>query len=84
MKELRIPSSLTTLGCNSIKEYILDKIGDPYDLREALETHGSTRNAHLCVVLETVQNQIWVSRRKPYDLSSSTAPESRGVQQKAG
>jgi DNA-binding GntR family transcriptional regulator len=175
MKKLRIPSSLTTLAYNSIKEYILDgrldensrlteeflstqlgiskspirealnrleteglirieprkgaylrllspeEIGDLYDLREALETHvvrtlkltpvlmeelhaslkrqraflkandrphyieedvhfhaelaRATGNKHLCGVLENVQNQIWLSRRSAYDLSSSTAPD---------
>ena len=35
----------------------------------------STRNAYLCSVLENIQNQIWLSRRTSYDLSSSTAPD---------
>jgi DNA-binding GntR family transcriptional regulator len=174
MKKLRIPSSLTTLAYNSIKEYILEgrldensrlteeflstqlgiskspirealnrleteglirieprkgaylrrpsaeEVADLYDLREALETHvvrtakltpaflaelhqslkrqriflkandkvhyiqedvhfhaelaRATENSHLCAVLENVQNQIWLSRRNTYDLSSSTAP----------
>jgi DNA-binding GntR family transcriptional regulator len=34
----------------------------------------ATANSHLCTVLENIQNQIWLSRRKTYDLSSSTAP----------
>jgi len=176
MKKLKIPSNLTTLAYDSIKEYILDgrlndnsrlteeflstqlgiskspirealnrleteglirieprkgaylrrlsteEIGDLYDLREALETHvartarltpalvadlhesvkrqrallrandrahyieedvkfhaelaRATKNAHLCAVLENIQNQIWLSRRNSYDLSSSTAPDS--------
>jgi DNA-binding GntR family transcriptional regulator len=175
MKKLKIPSNLTTLAYNSIKEYILegkldensrlteeflstqlgiskspirealnrleteglirieprkgaylrrlslDEIANLYDLREALETHvvrtakltavlvtelqhslkrqrmflkandrahyieedvhfhatlaQATGNAHLCAVLENIQNQIWVSRRNTYDLSSSTAPD---------
>lgn len=175
MKKLKIPSNLTTLAYNSIKEYILegrldensrlteeflstqlgiskspirealnrleteglirieprkgaylrrltpDEVGELYDLREALEAHvvrtarltpqlvadlrqsikrqrallkandrthyieadvqfhadlaHSTGNGHLCAVLENVQNQIWLSRRKTYDLSSSTAPD---------
>jgi DNA-binding GntR family transcriptional regulator len=174
MKKLKIPSNLTTLAYNSIKEYILegkldedsrlteeflstqlgiskspirealnrleteglikieprkgaylrrlspDEVTELYDLREALETHvvrtanltpalfaelhqslkrqrsylkandraryieedvhfhaelaQATANAHLCAVLENIQNQIWLSRRKTYDLSSSTAP----------
>ena len=174
MKKLKIPSNLTTLAYNSIKEYILDgrldddsrlteeflstqlgiskspirealnrleaeglirieprkgaylrrlsveEVGELYDLREALETHvvrtakltpalftalrqslkrqreylkvndraryieedvsfhaalaRATANSHLCAVLENIQNQIWLSRRKTYGLSSSTAP----------
>ena len=175
MKKLKIPSNLTTLAHNSIKEYILDgrldensrlteeflstqlgiskspirealnrleteglirieprkgaylrrlsaqEIADLYDLREALETHAvrtarltpalvteldqslkrqraflkandrvhyieedvhfhaelaeATGNRRLCAVLENIQNQIWVSRRSTYDLSSSTAAD---------
>jgi DNA-binding GntR family transcriptional regulator len=179
MKKLKIPSNLTTLAYNSIKEYILegrldensrlteeflstqlgiskspirealnrleteglikieprkgaylrrmamDEVTDLYDLREALETHvvrtatltpvvlkelqqslkrqraflkandrthyieedvhfhaelaQATGNAHLCAVLENLQNQIWLSRRNTYDLSSSTAPDYHGA-----
>lgn len=175
MKKLKIPSNLTTLAYDSIKEYILegrldensrlteeflstqlgiskspirealnrleteglirieprkgaylrclavDEVADLYDLREALETHvvrtatlkpavlaelqqslkrqraflkandrthyieedvhfhaelaQATGNAHLCAVLENIQNQIWLSRRNTYDLSSSMAPD---------
>jgi len=175
MKKLKIPSNLTTLAYNSIKEYILEgrldensrlteeflstqlgiskspirealnrleteglirieprrgaylrrlsieEVSDLYDLREALETHvvrtakltpallaelqqslkrqraflkandrahyieedvrfhaalaEATGNGHLCAVLENTQNQIWLSRRNTYDLSSSTAPD---------
>ena len=174
MKKLKIPSNLTTLAYNSIKEYILDgrldensrlteeflssqlgiskspirealnrleteglirieprkgaflwrpssqEVTELYDLREALETHvmrtakltpailaelrqslkrqraflkandrthyieedvhfhaelaQATGNAYLCAVLENIQNQIWLSHRNSYDLSSSTAP----------
>jgi DNA-binding GntR family transcriptional regulator len=175
MKKLKIPSNLTTLAYNSIKEYILEgrldensrlteeflssqlgiskspirealnrleteglirieprkgaylrrlspeEVTNLYDLREALETHvmrtaklnpavvnelqqslkrqraflkandrahyieedvhfhailaQATGNTHMCAVLENIQNQIWVSRRSTYDLSSSTAPD---------
>jgi DNA-binding GntR family transcriptional regulator len=175
MQKLKIPSNLTTLAYNSIKEYILegrldedsrlteeflagqlgiskspirealnrleaegliqieprkgaylrrlatDEINGLYDLREALETHvvrtakvtpelladlrqslkrqrallkandkmhyiqedtafhaklaQATRNRYLCSVLENIQNQIWLSRRRSYDLSSSSAPD---------
>lgn len=35
---------------------------------------GATGNAELCRVLDNVQSQIWLCRRKTYNLSSSTAP----------
>ncbi len=175
MKKLKIPSNLTTMAYNSIKQYIVDgrldedsrltedflagqlgiskspirealnrleaegliqieprkgaylrrltieEINDLYDLREALEVHvvrtakmtpallndlrqslrrqrallkandkahyiqedasfhamlaQSTKNKYLCAVLENIQNQIWLSRRRSYDLSSSMAPD---------
>lgn len=175
MKKLKIPSNLTNLAYDSIKEYILegqldetsrlteeflstqlgiskspirealnrleaeglirieprkgaylrllspDEVTDLYDLREALETHAvrtaklspaliaelhksirrqraflkandrahyieedvhfhaelaqATKNKPLCAVLENIQNQIWISRRSSYNLSSSSAPD---------
>ncbi len=36
---------------------------------------AATANAELCRVLANVQSQIWLCRRKTYDLSSSTAPD---------
>src|SRR5690349_12960913 len=175
MKKLKIPSNLTTLAYNSIKEYILEgrldessrlteeflstqlgiskppirealnrleteglirieprkgaylrrlsveEVSNLYDVREALETHvvrtaklspglladlhhslkrqrvylkandkvhyieedvhfhallaQASHNEQLCAVLENIQNQIWLQRRKTYDLSSSTAPD---------
>ena len=35
----------------------------------------ATGNARLCDVLENIQNQIWLFRRKTYNLSSSGAPD---------
>ena len=35
----------------------------------------ATGNQRLCSVLENVQNQIWLFRRKTYSLSSTTAPD---------
>ena len=175
MKKIKIPSNLTSLAYDSIKQYILDgkldedarlteeflstalgiskspirealnrleteglirieprrgaylhefstkDIHDLYDLREALETHAvrtaelsreliaglkqsvrrmrkllkendkpryidedmrfhaslamATANDRLSRALENVQNQIWIFRRKTYDLSSSTAAD---------
>lgn len=36
---------------------------------------GATGNARLCDILENIQNQIWLFRRKTYNLSSSAAPD---------
>jgi len=33
----------------------------------------ATRNGELCRILKNIQNQIWLSKRKTYDLSSSLA-----------
>jgi DNA-binding GntR family transcriptional regulator len=50
----------------------------PHYIEEDVHFHAelarATRNARLCAVLENIQNQIWISRRNSYDLSSSTAP----------
>ena len=175
MKKIRIPSNLTVLAYESIKQHILEgrldgdsrltedflsrqlgiskspirealnrleaeglirieprrgaylrafslqDINELYDLREALETHvartaklsgglvsnlkqsvkrmrkhlkdndkaryieedmqfhaelaAATGNDRLSKTLENVQNQIWIFRRKTYDLSSSSAPD---------
>ena len=175
MKKIAIPSNLTTLAYNSIKEYVLQgrldedsrlteeflssqlgiskspvrealnrleaeglirieprkgaylrrlsivEINELYDVREALEAHAvrtanvtpglvadlraslkrqrsllkandkahyisedvqfhnllaqATGNSYLCSVLQNVHSRIWVSRRRTYDLSSSTAPD---------
>jgi len=39
------------------------------------ELARATDNQHLCAMLQNIQNQIWLARRKTYDLSSSTAPD---------
>jgi DNA-binding GntR family transcriptional regulator len=39
----------------------------------------ATGNAELCRVLSNVQSQIWLCRRKTYDLSSSSAPSAHGA-----
>jgi DNA-binding GntR family transcriptional regulator len=45
---------------------------------EDMHFHGliaeATGNAELCRVLSNLQSQIWLCRRKTYDLSSSSAP----------
>ena len=45
------------------------------DVHFHAELARATQNTHLCAVLENIQNQILLARRKTYDLSSSTAPE---------
>ncbi len=45
------------------------------DVRFHAALAKATGNSHLCSVLENIQNQIWLSRRKTYDLSSSAAPD---------
>jgi DNA-binding GntR family transcriptional regulator len=46
---------------------------------EDMHFHGliaeATGNAELCRVLSNLQSQIWLCRRKTYDLSSSSAPD---------
>jgi DNA-binding GntR family transcriptional regulator len=47
-------------------------------IEEDTRFHGlialATGNAELCRVLANIQNQIWLCRRKTYDLSASTSP----------
>jgi DNA-binding GntR family transcriptional regulator len=45
------------------------------DVHFHAELARSTENGHLCAVLQNTQNQIWLCRRKTYDLSGSTAPD---------
>ena len=45
------------------------------DVHFHAELARATENAHLCAVLENVQNQILLARRKSYELSSSNAPD---------
>jgi len=45
------------------------------DVHFHAELARSTENAHLCMVLQNTQNQIWLCRRKTYELSGSTAPD---------
>jgi DNA-binding GntR family transcriptional regulator len=45
------------------------------DMRFHSTLASATGNSRLAKTLENVQNQIWIFRRKTYDLSSSTASE---------
>jgi DNA-binding GntR family transcriptional regulator len=53
-----------------------DRLGH---IEEDTKFHGliasGTGNAELCRVLTNIQSQIWLCRRKTYELSSSTAPD---------
>ena len=55
----------------------------PHYIEEDVHFHSelarATHNERLCEVLENIQNQIWLSRRNSYDLSSSTAPDHHGT-----
>ncbi|SPE39635.1 Transcriptional regulator, GntR family [Candidatus Sulfopaludibacter sp. SbA3] len=57
------------LKANDRAHYIEEDVHFHAELAEA------TNNAQLCAVLKNTQNQIWLSRRKTYDLSSSAAPD---------
>ena len=52
-----------------------DRLGH---IEEDTKFHGlitaATGNLELCRVLANIQNQIWLCRRKTFDLSSSTSP----------
>lgn len=57
-----------------------DRLGH---IEEDTRFHGlisqATGNAELCRVLSNVQSQIWLCRRKTYNLSSSFAPSAHGA-----
>ncbi len=52
-----------------------DRLGH---IEEDMNFHGliasASGNAELCRALANIQNQLWLCRRKTYDLSASTAP----------
>ena len=61
-----------------LRQYLKHKEKGEY-IDEDMKFHASiaraTGNAKLCDVLENLQNQIWLFRRKTYDISSSTAAD---------
>jgi DNA-binding GntR family transcriptional regulator len=71
VKELRssIKRQRALLKANDKAKYIEEDVSFHGTLARA------TGNARLCDVLQNVQNQIWLFRRKTYTLSSSTAPD---------
>lgn len=71
VKELRasVKRQRTYLKANDKSKYIDEDVSFHATLARA------TGNARLCEVLQNVQNQIWLFRRKTYDISSSTAAD---------
>ena len=72
IKELRasVKRLRAHLKANDRAKYIDEDVSFHAALAQA------TGNARLCDVLENLQHQIWLFRRKTYVLSSSTAPDS--------
>jgi len=82
------PALLADLRQSLKRQRTLLKAHDkPHYIEEDVRFHAllaqATGNGFLCSLLENIQNQIWVSRRKTYDLSSSTAPDSHDAIVKA-
>jgi DNA-binding GntR family transcriptional regulator len=71
LKELRA-------GVKRLRAYLKANDRTKY-IDEDMSFHASiaraTGNVKLCDVLENLQNQIWLFRRKTYTLSSSSAPD---------
>ncbi len=73
------PALLSELDKSIKRSRSLLKINDKARyIEEDVRFHAllaqATGNGELCRILRNVQNQIWLSRRKTYDLSSSLAP----------
>jgi DNA-binding GntR family transcriptional regulator len=64
-----VKRSRSLLNVNDKAKYITE------DVRFHSLLADATENRELCRVLQNVQNRIWLSRRKTYDLSSSIAPD---------
>jgi DNA-binding GntR family transcriptional regulator len=71
LKELKagVKRLRTHLKANDRVKYIDEDVSFHASIARA------TGNAKLCDVLENIQNQIWLFRRKTYTLSSSSAPD---------
>jgi DNA-binding GntR family transcriptional regulator len=74
------PALLQELRQSLKRQRTLLKANDkPHYIQEDVRFHSllaqATGNAYLCTLLDNIQNQIWLSRRNTYDLSSSTAPD---------
>jgi len=64
-----VKHSRSLLSVNDKAKYIEE------DVRFHALLADATENRELCRMLQNVQNRIWLSRRKTYDLSSSLAPD---------
>lgn len=65
-------------GVRHMRQHLKDNDKANYieeDMRFHAGLADATGNARLARTLENVQNQIWIFRRKTYDLSSSTAAD---------
>ena len=77
-----IPRDWLRRSATETEKHLLanDKLGH---IEEDMRFHEliatATGNAELCRVLANVQSQIWMCRRKTYNLSSSTAPKAHGA-----
>lgn len=74
------PGLIAELRQSAKRQRALLKANDrPHYIQEDVQFHTllaqSTDNGYLCGVLTNIQNQIWLSRRRTYELSSSTAPD---------
>lgn len=81
VRTLKLSPELLSELCRSVKRQRAflkanDKAGS---IEEDVHFHAalarSTENGQLCTTLQNIQNQIWLCRRKTYDLSGSTAPD---------
>jgi DNA-binding GntR family transcriptional regulator len=74
------PALLAELRQSLRRQRTLLKANDkPRYIGEDVRFHSllaqATGNGYLCALLANIQNQIWLARRRTYDLSSSTAPD---------
>lgn len=73
------PGLIKSLRQSIAKTRTLLKEGDRFGhIEEDMNFHGliasASGNAELCRALTNIQNQLWLCRRKTYNLSASTAP----------
>ena len=74
------PELLMELSQSVKRQRAMLKTNDKaHSIEEDVRFHAalarSTDNRQLCTVLQNMQNQIWLCRRRTYDLLGSTAPD---------